>query len=81
MHHLMIPMIAQDMRRPSHLKGLPVLVTAPEILENRWVISIRSTRRGVDYLLAWLDRSFGVNRRFDDRQLGVVQKPATHRVS
>ena len=38
-------------------------------------------RRGVGYLLAWLDRSFWANRRLDGRQLGLVQKHATHRVS
>ena len=41
-------------------------------------MSLRSPRRGVGYFLAWLDRSFCLNRRFDGRQLGVVQKPATH---
>ena len=35
----------------------------------------------VGYFLAWLNRSSWVNRRFDGRHLGVVQKPATHRVS
>ena len=30
--------------------------------------------------LAWLDRNFRMNRRCGGRQLGVVQKPATHRV-
>ena len=44
-------------------------------------MSLRSPRLSVGYFLAWLDRSFWVNRRFDGRQLGEVQKPATHRVS
>ena len=35
----------------------------------------------VGHFLAWLNRSSWVNRRFDGRHLGVVQKPATHRVS
>ena len=60
----------------SHLKGRPLLGEriAPEDLEIRWVMSLRSRQRGVGYLL-------GANRRFDGRQLKVVQKPATHRVS
>ena len=78
-HSRMISFFAPEMLRLSHLKGLPLLgeMIAPEVLEIRWVRSLRSVRRGVGYLLAWLDRSFWVNRRFDDRQLGFAQKPAT----
>ena len=72
---MMLPLIARDMRRPSHLKGLPLLgeITTPDVSKIRWFMSLRSPRRR-------LDRNFWTNRRFYGRQLGVVQKPATHRV-
>ena len=64
MRHLMIPVMAPDMRRPSRLKGLPLLVEmiAPEVLDIRSVM-------GVGYLLAWLACSFWANRRFDGHRV------------
>ena len=53
----------------------------PDVVVIGCVMSLWFPRRGVGYLLPWLDRSFWMIRRFAGRQLGVVQKPATHRVS
>ena len=44
-------------------------------------MSFRTLCRDARYRLVWLDRTFWVNRRFDGRHLGVVQKSVTHRVS
>ena len=70
----MIPLIARDMRRSSHIKGPPLLgdMIAPKDLEN--------PKGHVSSLLAWLDRNFWMNRRCSGRQRGAVQKPVTRRV-
>ena len=54
---------------PSHCAGHAVgEMIAPKAVEIRWVMSLRS----LGYFLAWLDRSFWVNPRFEGRRLELT---------
>ena len=77
MRYAMISPTARDMRRLFHLKGVP-------FWEHDCTGGLEHQLCHVSLVpltcLAWLDRSFSINRGFGGRQLGAVQKPVAHRV-